>query len=457
MNLEGASQNLENKISKLDNCQLNDSVYQEDSDFKQFIKDMERFTDLIQEKKDEDELFKSVHNIAHPRFVKELWETDRDNVSESSLDSDTSGDEVYWKNLEKKMDAFLNRKVNKEEKQEAKISKESKPELPNKPWVEKYRPKTVDDVVEQTEIVSVLKQVLAGADLPHFLFYGPPGTGKTSTILAAARELFGNVFRDRILELNASDDRGIQVIRDKVKNFAQLTASSVRPDGSPCPPYKIVILDEADSMTGAAQAALRRTMEKETKTTRFCLICNYVSSIIEPLTSRCMKFRFKPLGTYVIKSRLEMICKEEGVSCDTNAISKIVDISEGDLRQAITVLQSCARLKGGDKITEDDIVEISNLVPEGLVFDLIESCKENVYEKIQIRVTKIIYEAYPLSQIVTQIHKYITSSNSLTDTQKAKISEDIAECSSRLQRGASEYTQLLHLCCSMGNILQGES
>lgn len=356
------------------------------------------------------------------------------------------------------MDAFLkNKKVNKEEKTDSKVIKESKPEVPNKPWVEKYRPKTVDDVVEQTEIVSVLKQVLAGADLPHFLFYGPPGTGKTSTILAAARELFGTAFKDRILELNASDDRGIQVIRDKVKNFAQLTASSVRPDGSPCPPYKIVILDEADSMTGAAQAALRRTMEKETKTTRFCLICNYVSSIIEPLTSRCMKFRFKPLGTYVIKSRLEMICKEEGVNCDMNAISKIVDISEGDLRQAITVMQSCARLKGKDKITEDDIVEISNLVPEGLVFDLIESCKENVYEKIQIRVTKIIYEAYPLSQIVTQIHKYITSSNSLTDVQKAKISEHIAECSSRLQRGASEYTQLLHLCCSMGNILQEES
>merc|ERR1712127_363943 len=139
------------------------------------------------------------------------------------------------------------------------------------PWIEKYRPKTVDDVSYQDEIVAVLKKTIlnANGEFPNLLFYGPPGTGKTSTILAAARDLFGPIYRDRILELNASDERGISVVRDKVKTFAQLTAGAKRPDGVACPPYKIIILDEADSMTKDAQSALRRTMEKSGRSTKF--------------------------------------------------------------------------------------------------------------------------------------------------------------------------------------------
>lgn len=209
----------------------------------------------------------------------------------------------------------------------------------------------------------MLQKCLEGADLPNLLFYGPPGTGKTSTILACARQLFGDMYKDRILELNASDERGIQVIRNKVKVFAQLSAAGTRPDGKSCPPFKIIILDEADSMTHAAQACLRRTMEREMKTTRFCLICNYVSRIIEPITSRCTKFRFKPLKNSMVLERLKYISSEESVICDDECLNALVETSGGDMRRAITCLQSCSKLNGkGVPISLNDVLEITGVI-----------------------------------------------------------------------------------------------
>ncbi|XP_056641333.1 replication factor C subunit 4 [Diorhabda sublineata] len=315
------------------------------------------------------------------------------------------------------------------------------------PWVEKYRPKTVADVVEQNEAVSVLEQCILGADLPNLLFYGPPGTGKTSTILAAARQLFGDIYRERILELNASDERGIQVIRDKVKTFAQLTASGTRPDGKPCPPYKIVILDEADSMTHAAQAALRRTIEKETKTTRFCLICNYISRIIEPLTSRCTKFRFKPLNENMIFERLSYICKEEGISADDDTLTSLVDTSNGDMRRAITCLQSCAKLKGlQEKIDIDNVIEVTGVVPNHWLDEFLSVCKNlNDYSRLEEFIQKLMLEAYAASQILDQLNEKIVNSVEFNDKQKAVIGEKLGAVSFRLQDGGSEYIQLLDL------------
>ncbi|XP_006825895.1 replication factor C subunit 4-like [Saccoglossus kowalevskii] len=243
----------------------------------------------------------------------------------------------------------LKEKVDKEGKSGPSGSGGSKRQIT--PWVEKYRPKSVDEVAFQDEVVAVLKKSIEGSDLPNLLFYGPPGTGKTSTILAVARELFGNeMFRTRVLELNASDERGINVVREKVKRFAQLSASATRSDGKPCPPYKIIILDEADSMTGAAQAALRRTMEKETKTTRFCLICNYVSRIIGPLTSRCAKFRFKPLATSILLTRLKGICEQENVNCSEEIHDIIVQKADISGKQKSII---CERLGMVDKRLSD--------------------------------------------------------------------------------------------------------
>lgn len=318
------------------------------------------------------------------------------------------------------------------------------------PWVEKYRPKCVDEVAFQEEVVAVLKKSLEGADLPNLLFYGPPGTGKTSTILAAARELFGpELFRLRVLELNASDERGIQVVREKVKNFAQLTVSGSRSDGKPCPPFKIVILDEADSMTSAAQAALRRTMEKESKTTRFCLICNYVSRIIEPLTSRCSKFRFKPLSDKIQQKRLLDIAEKENVKIGDEEIAYLVKVSEGDLRKAITFLQSATRLTGGKEISEDVITDIAGVIPAATIEGIVTACHSGSFDKLEAVVKNLIDEGHAATQLVNQLHDSIIENENLSDKQKSIITEKLAEVDKCLADGADEHLQLVSLCATV--------
>ncbi|XP_022341885.2 replication factor C subunit 4-like [Crassostrea virginica] len=318
------------------------------------------------------------------------------------------------------------------------------------PWVEKYRPRSVEDVAYQDEVVAVLKKSLERSDLPNLLFYGPPGTGKTSTILAASRSLFGtDMMKLRVLELNASDERGINVVREKVKKFAQTTASGTRPDGKPCPPFKIIVLDEADSMTGPAQAALRRTMEKESKSTRFCLICNYVSRIIEPIASRCAKFRFKPLADQILTERLQGICEAEKITYDKEAIKALIDTSEGDMRKAITCLQSAARLKGQEEVTKEDVYEIAGVIQEDTITNLIKVCHSNSYEKLEKMVQEVMYQGHSASQIITQLHDKVVQLDDISDQQKSVICEKLAVVDKCLMDGADEYLQLMALFTTM--------
>lgn len=298
------------------------------------------------------------------------------------------------------------------------------------PWVEKYRPKTLSDVTAQDHTVNVLQRTLQASNLPHMLFYGPPGTGKTSTILALAKELYGpEMMKARVLELNASDERGISIVREKVKDFARMQLVNPPPgykDRYPVPPFKIIILDEADSMTQDAQSALRRTMETYSKITRFCLICNYVTRIIDPLASRCSKFRFKSLDQGNAKKRLEEIAEKEGVALEDGAVDALIKCSEGDLRKAITFLQSAARLVGaiekdgeeeaGDKMDVDEekkavsvqvIEEIAGVIPASTIEKLQKAMQPRAaaatYKAVAKEVEEMVADGWSASQVVSQV------------------------------------------------------
>ncbi|XP_003737599.1 replication factor C subunit 4 [Galendromus occidentalis] len=308
------------------------------------------------------------------------------------------------------------------------------------PWVEKYRPRTVDDVASQDEVVSVLKKCLQSGDLPHLLFFGPPGTGKTSTILALARDLYGNEFRQKVLELNASDERGISVIREKVKNFSQMTANQGKIR------YRIVILDEADSMTRDAQTALRRTMEKYTKTTRFCLICNYVTKIIPPLNSRCSKFRFRPLPTDVLVNKLDEICTKENVNFrGSDDLKFLIELAEGDMRRAVTLLQSAHRISA-EKITREDIRNIAGVIPDNVVEQIYT---EPVLDRLTKRMRDFVREGYSGDQLLTQLLQMIIADERIEDTKRAALLEKLAIVEHRMKDGASELISLQDLAATI--------
>lgn len=201
------------------------------------------------------------------------------------------------------------------------------------PWIEKYRPSNIDDIIGQSEIINCLKKLIENESLPHFLFYGNPGTGKTSTILALSRIIYGNKFNFMVLKLDASDDRGINTVRDQIKGFAErenLFNSGV----------KLIILDEADSMTYDAQFALRRIIEKYSDTTRFCLICNFENKIIPAIKSRCANFRFNKISKDNYVNYLEKICNIEKIKYNNSGLETIYFLSNGDLRKGINLLQS---------------------------------------------------------------------------------------------------------------------
>ena len=375
--------------------------------------------------------------------------------------------------------------------------------MENIPWVEKYRPSSLKDIVLDELNREILENIIEKNHFPNLLFYGPPGTGKTSVALALCRELFDPTqIKRRVLELNASDERGISVVRDKIKHFASLaigtsgSSAAGKTDKSksffttkksstaaaaaehnenndndkmdiddekptkkyPNPPFKIIILDEADTVTRDAQAALRRVIEAYSKVTRFILICNYVTRIIEPLASRCAKFRFQPLPVDSMKQRIMYIAQQEECQFEEGqeeeVIEEILTLSQGDMRRAVTTLQSAHSLSGivtddavkRDTIKKESIAEMAGLPPQTLIDSLIVTLQTKTFDEMKTQVTDIVLEGYAVEHVLSALMAKIIVMEDVTEEAKAKIAIQIAESDKNLIDGSDELLQLLMVC-----------
>jgi len=239
------------------------------------------------------------------------------------------------------------------------IEKTNKQITYNLPWIEKYRPNNFTEIISHSDILNALTKLIDNKSLPHLIFYGPPGTGKTTTILACAKKLYGSNYKNMILELNGSDDRGINVVREQIKDFS-VSKQFIGSFSNELQNFiKLVILDEADSMTYDAQFALRRVIENYTYNTRFCLICNYETKIISALKSRCMIFRFSPIPKVIHLDKLKYICNLEQVNIMEDALDILIKLSDGDMRKSINLIQSInTALKINNKIiTANDVLK----------------------------------------------------------------------------------------------------
>jgi replication factor C small subunit len=306
-------------------------------------------------------------------------------------------------------------------------------------WTEKYRPSTFEEIRGQKDIIEKIRAFVERKNMPHLLFSGPAGVGKTTLSLVIARKLFGKEWHQNFLELNASDERGIDVVRNKVKDFARTRSMGDVP-------FKIIYLDECDALTREAQQALRRTMENYTATTRFILSCNYSSKIIDPIQSRCTVFRFSPLDKKEMAKIVETIAKAEKLKIDEKAVEALCEVAEGDVRRVENVLQACASV--GDKISEDAVYNMASIAKPKEIKAVLEECVKGRFVEAKNKLLSTML-SYGLSglDVIKQVQKEIWA----LDVPAEKRLEMVKMCGEiefRLVEGSDEFIQLESLLAS---------
>ena len=317
--------------------------------------------------------------------------------------------------------------------------------LLNTPWIEKYRPSKLSQIVGNKRLISNLQSIAESGNLPNLILAGPPGTGKTTSVLALAHELLGENFKKAVIELNASDERGINVVRDKIKRFAQQKIPL--PEGR----HKIIILDEADSMTSSAQGSMRVTISDYSNTTRFVLACNDSSKIIEAIQSRCTVLRFGKLSSDDIKERITFVLNNENAKYDDNGLKAIIDTCNGDMRYALNNTQSC--IVGFGEVTEENVYKIVELPRPKEIEAIYNYCLNSKFVEAINKFEELFDEGYSCLEIISVFNRLIQESNKIDDKVRIILLKKISEYKMNLIDGLDSNLQMSGFISEIYNII----